>query len=174
SGLGIVQVHFSGGEPLLRHDLAELVSEARRLDLYTHLITSGMGADEHALEQLCDAGLDALQISLQDSRPDQNDWMAGAPSFEQKGRAMEAARRLDIPLTLNVVLHRHNLDRIEEIVDLAVRWDVDRLELAHVQYTGWAFRNRAALLPAREQVEHAADVVARARNRQGNRPEILH
>ena len=78
---------------------------------------------------------------------------------------MEAARRLDFPVTLNVVLHRHNLDRIEEIIDLAERWDVDRLELAHVQYTGWAFRNRAALLPSREQVERAAAVVDQARRR---------
>lgn len=172
--LGVIQVHFSGGEPLVRHDLAELIAAARRLDLYTHLITSGVGATESRLRQLRDAGLDALQISLQDSRPAENDWLAGAPSFAHKCRAVETARRLEFPLTLNVVLHRHNLDRIEEIIDLAVRWDVEKLELAHVQYTGWAFRNRAALLPAREQVERAAAVVARSRARFGNRPEILH
>lgn len=172
--LGVIQVHFSGGEPLLRHDLAELVAEARRVNLYTHLITSGMGADEPRLKQLRDAGLEALQISMQDSRVAENDWLAGAPSFEQKRRAVETSRRFDFPVTLNVVLHRHNLDRIEEIIDLAEQWDVDRLELAHVQYTGWAFRNRAALLPSREQVEHAAAVVDQARERLGNRPEILH
>lgn len=174
AALGVIQVHFSGGEPLVRHDLEELVSHARSLDLYTHLITSGIGADEHRLACLRDAGLDALQISLQDSRLVENDTLAGAPSFEQKCRAIEAARRLDLPLTLNVVLHRHNLDRIEEVIDLAVKRNVDRLELAHVQYTGWAFRNRAALLPAREQVERAAVVVARARERLGRRPDILH
>jgi pyrroloquinoline quinone biosynthesis protein E len=172
--LGVIQVHFTGGEPLIRRDLAELVSQARRLNLYTHLITSGVGADGPRFERLRDAGLDALQISLQDSRAAENDWLAGTPSFEQKCRALEAARRLEIPLTLNVVLHRHNLDRIEEIIDLAVRWEVDRLELAHVQYTGWAFRNRGALLPDRDQVERAGTIVESARTRLGCRPEILH
>jgi pyrroloquinoline quinone biosynthesis protein E len=172
--LGVIQVHFSGGEPLVRRDLPELVAHARRQDLYTHLITSGIGADESRLTRLRDAGLDALQISLQDSRPEVNDWLAGAPSFDEKCRAVAAARQLDFPVTLNVVLHRHNLDRIEEFLALADRWDVERLELAHVQYTGWAFRNRAALLPTREQVERAAAVVARARERLGKRPEILH
>lgn len=172
--LGVIQVHFSGGEPLVRQDLAEMIAHARRHNLYTHLITSGIGADESRLARLRDAGLDALQISLQDSRAAENDVLAGAPSFEQKCSLIEAARRLDFPLTLNVVLHRHNLDRIEEIIALAARWDADRLELAHVQYTGWAFRNRAALLPTRAQVERAAHVVAGARARLGNRPEILH
>src|SRR5262245_43290261 len=172
--LGVVQVHFSGGEPLVRHDLAELVTHARGQNLYTHLITSGMGADERRLLQLRDAGLDALQISLQDSRPAQNDWIGGAPSFEQKRGVVRAARRLDFPVTLNVVVHRHNLDAVEELIELAAEWDVDRLELAHVQYTGWAFRNRNALLPRREQVERAAEVVERARERNGTRPEILH
>ena len=172
--LGVIQVHFSGGEPLVRHDLGELIGHARGQNLYTHLITSGIGADERRLRELRDAGLDAVQISLQDSRPETNDWLAGAPSYEQKSRAVEAARQLEFPVTLNVVVHRYNLDTVEEIVELAVAWDVDRLELAHVQYTGWAFRNRSALLPRREQVEYAANVVERARGRLGKRPEILH
>ena len=172
--LGVIQVHFSGGEPLVRNDLAELVAEARRGDLYTHLITSGIGADESRLKALQDAGLDALQISLQDSRPAENDWLAGAVSFGEKSNAIKTARRLGFPVTLNVVLHRHNLDRIQELIALAVELDVERLELAHTQYTGWAFRNRAAIFPSRDQVERAADVVARARERLGKRPEILH
>ena len=174
AALGVIQVHFSGGEPLVRHDLDELIAQARSLDLYTHLISSGLGADDQRLARLRDAGLDALQVSLQDSRPAENDALAGTTSFEQKRSAIEAARRLGLPLTLNVVLHRHNLDRINEIIELAVEWNVDRLELAHLQYTGWAFRNRAALLPEREQVERAAAVVTSARKRLGRRPEILH
>jgi pyrroloquinoline quinone biosynthesis protein E len=174
AGLGVVQVHFSGGEPLVRRDLAELVRHARRLDLYSNLSTGATLADEAALERLKEAGLDALQISLLDVRPDGNDWLAGAPSFEKKCRAVEAARRLGFPVTLNVVLHRHNLERVEEVIDLACRWNVDRLELAHVQYTGWAFRNRAALLPTREQVERAAEAVDQARGRLPGRPAILH
>jgi pyrroloquinoline quinone biosynthesis protein E len=172
--LGVVQVHFSGGEPLVRRDLADLVRHARQLDLYPNLSTGATLADQTTLERLREAGLDALQISILDARPDGNDWLAGAASFDKKARAVEAARRLGFAVTLNVVLHRHNLDRVEEVIDLACRWDVDRLELAHVQYTGWAFRNRAALLPTREQVERAAAAVARARERRPGRPAILH
>jgi pyrroloquinoline quinone biosynthesis protein E len=172
--LGVIQVHFSGGEPIVRRDLVEIIRQARRLDLYSNLSTGATLADLAILEALRDAGLDALQVSLLDSRPDGNDWLAGAASFEKKGQAIETAKRLGFPLTLNVVLHRHNLDHIEEILDLACRWNVDRLELAHVQYVGWAFRNRAALLPGREQVERAAEAVAQARSRLSSRPEILH
>jgi pyrroloquinoline quinone biosynthesis protein E len=173
AALGVVQVHFSGGEPLVRRDLAELVQEARRLDLYTHLSTGGTLADEDRLAQLREAGLDSVQISLQDARPAENDWLAGTASFERKQQAIAAARRLGFPVILNVVLHRHNLDRLEDIIALATEWQVEKLELAHAQYTGWAFRNRAALQPTREQVEHAAEVVA-ARVRLGGRPEIVH
>lgn len=174
AALGVIQVHFTGGEPLLRADLVELVAHARQSGLYTHLITSGVMADEPRLRALRDAGLDALQISLQDSRPAENDWLAGSVSFDEKRRAVAVARQLDFPVTLNVVLHRHNLDRIEEIIELAESWNVDRLELAHVQYTGWGFLNRSALLPRREHVEQAAAVVDAARERLGRRPEILH
>ena len=174
AGLGVVQVHFSGGEPLVRRDLPELVRHARQLDLYSNLSTGATLAGQATLERLKEAGLDALQISLLDSRADGNDWLTGSLSFDKKCVAIETASRLGFPVTLNVVLHRHNLNHIEEIIDLACRWDVDRLELAHVQYTGWAFRNRAALLPTREQVERAAEAVAQARNRLSGRPAILH
>jgi PqqA peptide cyclase len=174
AGLGVIQVHFSGGEPLVRPDLAELVAHARGLNLYTNLITSGVGADEPRLTRLRDAGLDAVQVSLQDTRAAENDLLAGARSFDQKCRAISLVKQLGFPLTLNFVLHRHNLDRVEEVIELAVRAGAERLELAHVQYTGWAFRNRAALLPSRDQVERAAAVVDAARRRLGGRPEILH
>ena len=174
SQLGVVQVHFSGGEPLLRRDLVELVQTARKLDLYSNLSTSGMTATAELLSQLREAGLDALQVSLLDSDGASNDWLADMPSFDKKVEAVRLASGLDFPITLNVVLHRHNLDRIEEIIDLAVAWQVDKLELAHVQYTGWAFRNRAALLPRRDQVESAAKIVAHATERFSDRLQILH
>jgi pyrroloquinoline quinone biosynthesis protein E len=174
AALGVVQVHFSGGEPLVRSDLAELVRQARHVGLYTHLSTGATLADEASLGRLHAAGLDALQISLLDARAEGNDWLAGRASFAKKERAVAAARRLEFPVTLNVVLHRHNLDHLAEMIDIACHWDVDRLELAHVQYTGWAFRNRAALLPTRAQVQHAAELVAAARERLGTRPEIVH
>jgi pyrroloquinoline quinone biosynthesis protein E len=173
AALGVVQVHFSGGEPLIRQDLPELVNCARQFDLYTHLSTGGTLADEAALERLQTAGLDAIQISLLDARADENDWLAGRTSFDKKRRAVLAAKKLQFPVTLNVVLHRHNLDHLEAMLELADQWQVNRLELAHVQYTGWAFRNRAALLPTREQVERAAAQVEDARSRLPHL-EIVH
>src|SRR5947208_4963321 len=113
AALGVVQVHFSGGEPLVRRDLAELVRHARQLDLYSNLSTGATLTDPATLQRLKEAGLDALQISLLDTRPDGNDWLSGAASFDKKRVAVETARRLGFPVTLNVVLHRHNLDRIE-------------------------------------------------------------
>ncbi len=172
--LGVVQIHFTGGEPLIRRDLPELIEEARRLDLYSNLSTGATLADATTLARLKTAGLDALQISLLDSRAAHNDWLADAVSFDAKCRAVHEAKRLEFPVTLNVVLHRHNLDRIEEIIELADEWGVNKLELAHAQYTGWAFRNRSALLPRRDQVEQAVEVVDRARAKFHHRFEILH
>ena len=172
--LGVVQVHFSGGEPLVRPDVAELAETARELDLYSNLSTGATTASPKILAELRDAGLDALQISLLDANATENDFLAGAPSFGKKQAAVHEARKLGFPITLNVVLHRHNLDRLQEIIDLAVDWDVDRLELAHVQYTGWAFRNRSALLPSRAQVERAEQTVANARKHVAGRLQILH
>lgn len=163
AALGVIQVHFSGGEPLVRRDLPELVEHARSVDLYTHLSTGAINADEALLKRLRDAGLDALQISMQDVRPENNDWLTGLPSFAKKQQAIALARQLGFPVTLNVVVHRHNLDHIDEIIGWAAQQKVDRLELAHVQYTGWAFRNRTALLPGKEQVERASAIVAEMR-----------
>ncbi|MCH2114783.1 MAG: pyrroloquinoline quinone biosynthesis protein PqqE [Pirellulales bacterium] len=174
SALGVVQVHFSGGEPLVRPDVVELVATARAVDLYSNLSTGATTADPQILANLREAGLDALQISLLDAREAENDFFAGAPSFKQKQSAVRAARQLGFPITLNVVLHRQNLSRLQEIIDLAVTWQVDRLELAHVQYTGWAFQNRSALLPSRAQVESAEQIVANARERTGDHLQILH
>jgi pyrroloquinoline quinone biosynthesis protein E len=174
AGLGVIQVHFSGGEPLVRADLCELVETARSLDLYSNISTSAVLADAAALDNLKAAGLDALQISLLDTTANGNDWLAGTRSFDKKRRAVELAKERDFPLTLNVVLHRHNLDRIEQIIELAIQWRVDRLELAHVQYTGWAFHNRFTLLPTQEQVKRAEELVASARQRLAGQLEILH
>ena len=126
--LGVIQVHFSGGEPLLRGDLGQLVAEARRCDLYSNLSTGATLADEGRLEELRRAGLDALQVSVLDSDPQGNDWLAGAPSFEKKQETIRAARRVGLPVTLNIVLHRHNLDHIERMIELAEDWRVHKLE----------------------------------------------
>lgn len=172
--LGVVQLHLSGGEPLVRRDINELVRGASRAGLYTNLSTGATVADDAKLERLREAGLDHLQVSLLDTRPDSNDRLAGAPAFNRKRDAVLGAKRLGFPVTLNVVLHRQNLDRIEEVIAIAQEWQVNRLELAHTQYTGWAFRNRAALMPTREQLEHAHAAVERARAAGTDGLVILH
>src|SRR5215210_149789 len=161
--LGVLQLHLSGGEPLQRRDLVELVASARDLDLYTNLITSALGLSHRRAQQLKDAGLDHVQISIQADEPALSDRLAGTPSYEQKISAAHLVKELDWPLTLNVVLHRHNIDRIGRILDLAEELGADRIELANTQYYGWAWRNRTALLPSRAQLDQAEAVVRAAR-----------
>ncbi len=170
--LGVLHVGLSGGEPTLRGDLAEIVRCAARAGLYTHLVTAGLPIDAAGLETLRDAGLESVQLSIQDARAGASDAMAGAAVFERKLGLARAVRALGLPLTLNVVLQRENLGRVDEIIELAAGLDADRLELANVQIHGWALPNRDALLPTRAQLEAAARAVARAR-RERRRPEIL-
>jgi pyrroloquinoline quinone biosynthesis protein E len=172
--LGVVQLHLSGGEPLVRRDINELVRAASEAGLYTNMSTGATVVDEEKLKGLREAGLDHLQVSLLDTLPESNDRLAGTPSFDQKQKVVHWAKRLGFPVTLNVVLHRQNLDRIEEVIELAQAWEVNRLELAHTQYTGWAFRNRAALMPTREQLNRAHDAVERARAAGTDGLDILH
>jgi pyrroloquinoline quinone biosynthesis protein E len=166
ASLGVLQVHFSGGEPLARRDLATLVRHATDVGLYGNLITSGIGLDAARMAALAEAGLEHVQLSLQDSDPALGDRIAGlAGAQAQKHRAAKLVREAGLPLTINAVVHRHNLDRLGDIVDLAVALGADRLEVAHVQYYAWALRNRAALLPSREQLEAATALIEAARIR---------
>jgi pyrroloquinoline quinone biosynthesis protein E len=135
-------------------------------------VTAGVPLDAEGLAVLADAGLRSVQISVQDADAARSDPVAGAASFERKLALARAVRRLGLPLTLNVVLHRGNVSRVEEIVALARRLDADRLELANTQYQGFALRNRAELLPTRAALEAAARA-ARAAAAQAKRPEIL-
>jgi pyrroloquinoline quinone biosynthesis protein E len=164
--LGVLQVHFSGGEPLSRRDLALLIGHATKLGLYSNLITSGIGLDAARLQGLVEAGLEHAQLSIQDSEPEAGDRVAGlAGAQQQKRRAAQLVREAGLPLTVNAVVHRQNLERLEAMVALAVEYGADRLEIAHVQYYGWALRNRAALLPSRAQLDAATAFVERARDR---------
>lgn len=175
AALGVVQAHFSGGEPLLRADAAEIIQHARSLDLYTNLSTGGTLLTEKLAGELREAGLDSLQVSIQDADGAESDRMAGgAPSFEKKLRAARLARAAGFPLTLNVVLHRQNIGRIERIIAMAEELGAERLELANTQFNGWALKNRAALIPTRAQVEHAAVVARAAQQRLKGRMEILY
>ena len=171
--LGVVQCNLTGGEPLVRDDLEALIEEARRLDLYTNLITSGIPLRRERLARFRELGLDNVQISIQDTVAAASDRIAGLRSFDQKLVVAGWVKELGFPLTLNTVLHRENLDRVDEVVALAERLGADRLELANTQYLGWALPNRAALLPTRAQLEHARAVAADARQRRRGRMEVL-
>jgi PqqA peptide cyclase len=164
--LGVLQVHFSGGEPLVRRDLAELVRHAAKAGLYANLITSGIPLASDRLTELVEAGLEHVQLSVQDAGAMRGDRIAGlAGSQEAKRLAAQLVREAGLPLTVNAVVHRQNLDRLSEIIELAVTFGADRLEVAHVQYYGWALRNRAALLPSRDQLDAATATVEAARAR---------
>ena len=157
--LGAAQLGFSGGEPLLRADLEELVGEARRLGYYSNLITSGVGLSEKRVAALRDAGLDHIQVSFQSSDAEVNAMLSGSrKAFAQKLAIAEAVKAHGYPMVLNFVLHRHNIDQIEDIIALSERLRADYVELANVQYHGWALHNRAALMPTREQLAHAEAV----------------
>lgn len=172
--LGVLQCHLSGGEPLLRRDLVEIVATAHELGLYTNLVTSALGLSRPKAEQLRAAGLDHVQVSIQADEPAVSDRIAGTPSFRRKIEAMGVVRELGWPLTMNVVLHRQNIDRVAEIIALAEELDADRVELANTQYYGWAWRNRTALLPSREQLAVAEEIVRAARKRLAGRMEVVH
>ncbi|MCI0548304.1 MAG: pyrroloquinoline quinone biosynthesis protein PqqE [Candidatus Rokubacteria bacterium] len=171
--LGVVQLNLTGGEPLVRDDLEALVEGARRLELYTNLITSGVPLRRERLADLRARGLDSVQLSIQDVSAIASDRIAGRRSFERKLEVAGWAKDLGFPLTMNTVLHRENLGHVEEMVALAERLGAERLELANTQYLGWALANRAALLPTREQLERARAVAAEARRRLRGRMEVV-
>nr|WP_298412081.1 pyrroloquinoline quinone biosynthesis protein PqqE [uncultured Halomonas sp.] len=164
--MGAVQLGFSGGEPLVRKDLEALVAEARRLGFYTNLITSGLGLDEARIDALREAGLDHIQISLQAADADVAAAVAGSPKAHAKKLAMaRAVKAAGYPMVLNVVLHRHNIDQIDDIIALCAELGADAVELANCQLYGWAQLNRAGLLPSREQLEAAEATTQRWRER---------
>jgi pyrroloquinoline quinone biosynthesis protein E len=173
AALGVLQVNFTGGEPLVRSDLEALVGEAHARELYVNLITSGIPADADRLARLAAAGLASVQLSIQDTDARGAAWIAGRDDTAAKLGTAEAARALGLPLTLNVVLHRGNIDRVADFVALAERLGAERLELANTQYLGWALLNREALLPSRAEVARARDLALAARERLRGRMEIL-
>ena len=166
AGMGALQVHFSGGEPTVRKDLEELVAGAGGHGLYTNLITSGVLLDEVRLDALVQAGLEHVQLSFQDGEVEGGDRIGGFEgAFERKIRAARMVREAGLPLTLNMVVHRQNLHNLERMIDLAVELDAHRVEIAHVQYYGWALKNRQLLISTREQLDEATAVVDGARER---------
>jgi pyrroloquinoline quinone biosynthesis protein E len=172
--LGATQLGFSGGEPLVRKDLEALVAEARRLGYYSNLITSGIGMDEARLAALKQAGLDHIQVSFQASSQELNDYLGGAKTFQRKLAMARLVKQYDYPMVLNVVIHRHNIDHMQDILDMAEELEADYVELANTQYYGWALLNRAQLLPTRQQVEHAEAVAHAYQERLKERMRIFY
>jgi pyrroloquinoline quinone biosynthesis protein E len=171
--LGVVQSHLSGGEPLLRRDLTEIVAAADGAGIYTQLVTSGVGLHERRLAALTAAGLRSVQLSVQHADPVAAELIAGARSFEAKERAARLVREADLPLGLNVVLHRANLAALDELVELGLAWGAERIELANTQFYGWALRNRDILLPDRAQIAEAFESVERWRARLAGRMDLV-
>ncbi|MEK1844609.1 MAG: radical SAM protein, partial [Pseudomonas sp.] len=154
--MGAAQLGFSGGEPLVRQDLAELIAEARKLGFYTNLITSGIGLTEQKISDFKKAGLDHIQISFQASDEQVNNLLAGSKkAFAQKLEMARAVKAHGYPMVLNFVTHRHNIDKIDRIIELCIALEADFVELATCQFYGWAQLNRVGLLPTKEQLVRA-------------------
>jgi PqqA peptide cyclase len=165
AALGVLHLHLTGGEPLARPDLTELISGARQSRLYVNLITSGIGLTRERLTQLVEAGLDHIQLSFQDSTEGHANWIAGTRAHAHKIEVARWIREHRIAFTTNLVVHRQNIDHLEEMVAALEALHPDRMEIAHAQYYGWALQNRSALLPTRAQLERAVAVVAAADER---------
>lgn len=162
--LGVVQLHLSGGEPTARKDIVEIIAKCAETGLYSNLITSGIGVTQQRLEAMTDAGLDHVQLSIQDTVADTNDLIGGLKgSLQQKLAFAGMVTELGLPLTLNAVIHRRNIIHIEDFVRLAMALSAKRVEIAHAQYYGWALKNRAALMPSREETMTAVATVDRLR-----------
>ena len=164
--LGVLQIHFSGGEPTARRDLEELIAASAAEGLYTNLITAGVLLNKERLAALAQAGLDHVQLSFQDSEAAGCDRIGNYKGgFEKKLDCARWVKEIGLPLTLNMVVHRQNLEHLEEMMALAERLEAQRVEIAHVQYYGWAYLNRASLMPTRAQLERATEIVEAARER---------
>ena len=163
--LGTWHLHLTGGEPLLRRDIEQLIAAARTSGLYVNLITSGLGLTRSRLEALVAAGVDHIQLSFQDCEPKQANIYAGTPAHAQKLRVAEWIHEHRIAFTVNLVVHRQNIERLPEMIRFAEQLHAEKLEIANVQYYGWALQNRAELLPSREQLRASLPIVEQARAR---------
>jgi pyrroloquinoline quinone biosynthesis protein E len=165
AALGVLQVDFTGGEPLTREDILELIRAARSAGLYVNLITSGLPLDEPRLEALVQAGLDHFQLSFQGAREETASEISGTKAHAQKLKVLGWLKRHRVAVTLNFVIHRRNIDQLPERLSLAESSSATRVEFANVQYYGWAFANRDSLLPTREQLTQSIDFLKKAQER---------
>ncbi len=172
--MGAAQLGFSGGEPLVRRDLETLIAYAHELGFYTNLITSAVGMDYKRMEAIKDAGLDSIQISIQAANQELNDFIAGTHAFTHKIEMAKKIKELNMPLTLNFVLHKHNIENVEQMLELAVSLQADYVELANTQYYGFAYHNRDLLLPTYEQVKATETIANRFKERYQDQMKIYY
>jgi pyrroloquinoline quinone biosynthesis protein E len=174
AALGVLQAGFSGGEPLARRDLTQIIAAAHRAGLYTNLLTSGIGLDGARAEQLREVGLDSLQLSFQADEAELADAIAGARSHARKLAVARVTKNAGLALSMNVVLHRANIERLAGIISLAESLGAERLELANTQYYGWAFLNRHQLLPTELQVRCAMETATEAKARLAGKMDLFY
>ncbi len=172
--MGATQLGFSGGEPLVRKDLEELIAEARQLGYYTNLITSGVGMDEERIKKFKKAGLDHIQVSFQASTEELNNYIGGTKSFQHKLEMARLVKEYEYPMVLNIVLHRKNIDQIDHILDMTVDLNADYVELASTQYYGWSRINVDQLLPTRAQLENAEQVAKHYQEKMKDKMKIIY
>ena len=172
--MGATQLGFSGGEPLLRKDLEEIIAEARRLGYYTNLITSGVGMDEDRVKAFQEAGLDHIQISFQASNEELNNFLGGTKTFAHKTEMARVVKKYEYPMVLNIVLHRKNIDQIRDILDMTVDLNADYVELASTQYYGWSRINVDQLLPTREQLDNAEKVAREYQEKLKGKMKVIY
>lgn len=172
--MGAVQLGFSGGEPLTRQDLPELVQHARQLGYYSNLITSGYGLTEEKIIQLKESGLDHIQVSIQASTQELNDHLAGTKSYQTKKEVAHLVKKHGYPMVLCVVIHRENIHQMTQILEMAEELGADYLELANTQYYGWAHKNRDLLLPTKEQFEEAESIAQAYKEKVAGKMKIYY
>lgn len=172
--MGAVQLGFSGGEPLTRQDLPELVQHARQLGYYSNLITSGYGLTEEKIIQLKEAGLDHIQVSIQASSKELNDHIAGTESYETKKEVARLVKKHGYPMVLCVVIHRENIHQMPAILAMAEELGADYVELANTQYYGWAHKNRDLLMPTKEQFEEAEAIAQAFKEKVADKMKIYY
>tara|TARA_E500000331_G_scaffold305957_2_gene309938 strand:+ start:3055 stop:4188 length:1134 start_codon:yes stop_codon:yes gene_type:complete len=170
--LGSVQLGISGGEPLMRDDVEIMVSEASQMGYYVNLLTSGIGLTEKRISAFKEGGLGQIQLSFQDSTKELNDFLSSTKTFELKSKVAKLIKEHDYPMVLNVVLHRLNIDHIDQILEMAEAMGADHVELANSQYYAWALKNRAYLMPSEEQLRKAEETTNRFREKIGNKMKL--
>ncbi|MEM7468834.1 MAG: pyrroloquinoline quinone biosynthesis protein PqqE, partial [Pseudomonadota bacterium] len=172
--MGATQLGLSGGEPLVRKDLEEIIREARQLGYYTNLITSGVGMDEARIAAFKEAGLDHIQISFQASNEELNNYLGGTKTFQHKLEMARLVKKYEYPMVLNIVIHRQNIDQIDDILDMTVALNADYVELASTQYYGWSKINAEHLLPNREQLSKAEKIAHEYQERLKDKMKIIY